>query len=93
MGNKVPNSLLKRLCVCVCVCMCGSVGAFVLLCMYVCVCKVNRGMWNWATNAMKNVTENSFCGVSIFSMKGLTSLEFNDHVMGCGFFGGISSAV
>lgn len=23
-----------------------------------------------------------------FFMKGLTSLEFNDHVMGCGFFGG-----
>lgn len=49
--------------------MCSSVGAFVLLCVCVCVylvCKVKRGLWNWATNAMKNVTENSFCGVSIF---------------------------
>lgn len=39
-------------------CVCDSVGAFV----HVCVCKGKRGMWNWATNTMKNVTENSFCG-------------------------------
>ena len=28
------------------------------------------------------------CGLHFFFMKGLTSLEFNDHVMGCGFFRG-----
>lgn len=69
MGYKVPNSLLKSLCVREC----DNVGGLVLfLCMYVCdcvrvcMCKVKRGMWNSATNTMKNVTENSFCGVSMF---------------------------
>lgn len=45
-------------------------------------------MWNCATNTMMNVTENSFCGgFSFFFMKGLTSLEFNDDVRGCVFWG------
>lgn len=60
MGNKVPIFLLKSLYVCVCEC--DSVCAFVLLFVCVFVCEVKRGMWNWATNTMKNGTENSFCG-------------------------------
>lgn len=64
MGNKVPNFILKSLYVYVCEC--KSVGAFVYLCVYVCVCVVFTGMWNRATNTMKYVTENSFCGVSFF---------------------------
>lgn len=48
------------------------------VCICVCVCEVKRGMWNWATNTMKYVTEKSICGVSFFKMKGLTCLEFNE---------------
>lgn len=77
MGNKVPNSLLRSLYVCVCEC--DSVGAFVLVCL-----KLKRDV----ELGHKYYEEYSFCGISIFFMKGLTSLEFNDHVMDCVFGGG-----
>lgn len=62
-------------------CECDSVGTFVLQCSGAFL-RVKRGMWNWATNTMKYVTENSFCGwmgASFFlTIKGLTTLKFND---------------